>query len=402
MITIGLLWHSLSSDNLGVGALTESQIAIFQSAAQRAGIEVTYIVFGTEGRNNYAPKGVKLIQGSRLSIKKMLTGRSPYLKDLARCHVIFDIGEGDSFTDIYGLKRYLGLIISKIAVLAKGKPLVLSPQTIGPFEHWYARGLAAIVLRRCQHVFARDGLSTKYLASMGVADNTDEVIDVAFRLPFTKPVRQSNGLVRIGVNVSGLLFSGGYAGGNQFGLTLDYPQLIHRLLDTWTATSTNEVWLIPHVISDKIPNDDDRVAIDKLLKDFPSAHRAPEFCSPSEAKSFIAGMDFVTGARMHACIAAFSSGVPVVPLAYSRKFNGLFAALEYPWLADAKAMTTEQAYQTILAGFERREELMQHAIVGNRIAQAKLERYEDFIVKVLGTYASVEKPLVSVVAEGSS
>jgi polysaccharide pyruvyl transferase WcaK-like protein len=27
---------------------------------------------------------------------------------------------------------------------------------------------------------------------------------------------------------------------------------------------------------------------------------------------------------MHACIAAFSSGVPVFPLAYSRKFNGLF------------------------------------------------------------------------------
>lgn len=33
-ITVGLLWHSLSSDNLGVGALTESQIAICNAAAK--------------------------------------------------------------------------------------------------------------------------------------------------------------------------------------------------------------------------------------------------------------------------------------------------------------------------------------------------------------------------------
>lgn len=401
MITVGLLWHSLSSDNLGVGALTESQIAICQAAAQRAGVEVEYIVFGTEGGSSYAPQGVRLIKGSRVSIKQMLTGRSPYLKELELCDVVFDIGEGDSFADIYGLKRFLFLIASKIAVLAKGKPLVLSPQTIGPFDHWYTRTIAAIVMRRCQRVFARDGLSAEYLAKMGVAGNTAEVIDVAFRLPFTKPVPQNDGRVRIGVNVSGLLFSGGYAGGNQFGLTLDYPSLVRRLLSSWTATPENEVWLIPHVIPDDIPNDDDRVAIDKLLKEFPGVHRAPEFGSPSEAKSFIAGMDFVTGARMHACIAAFSSGVPVVPLAYSRKFNGLFAALEYPWVADAKAMTTDQAYEAIFGGFESRSELAQREVAGNKIAQMKLERYEDFIMEVLHACASVGKPSDSVVAETS-
>lgn len=383
MITIGLLWHSLSSDNLGVGALTESQIAICQSAALRAGVVVEYIVFGTEGGSSYAPPGVRLTKGSRISIKQMLTGRSPFLKELECCDIVFDIGEGDSFADIYGLKRFLFQITSKIAVLAKGKPLVLSPQTIGPFDYWYTRLISAMVMRRCHKVFARDGLSADYLRRIGVEGNTDEVIDVAFRLPFTRPMSRADGRVRIGVNVSGLLFSGGYEGGNQFGLTLDYPDLIRRLLMHWTASTENEVWLIPHVIPDSIPNDDDRVAIDKLLKEFPCVQRAPEFSSPSEAKSFISGMDFVTGARMHACIAAFSSGVPVVPLAYSRKFNGLFAALGYSWLADAKAMTTEQAFAAILDGFANRRGLAQSEVQGNRIAQEKLERYEDFIVQRL-------------------
>ena len=51
---------------------------------------------------------------------------------------------------------------------------------------------------------------------------------------------------------------------------------------------------------------------------------SPFFKDPIQAKSFISGLDFFIGSRMHACIAAFSSGVPVIPLAYSRKFCGLF------------------------------------------------------------------------------
>ena len=393
MVTIGLLWHSLSSDNLGVGALTESQIEICQSAAQRAGIHVEYILFGTEGSARYGPQRVMLTQGSRISIRQMLTSRSGYIKDLERCHIVFDIGEGDSFTDIYGLKRFLFLITSKIAVLAKGKPLVLCPQTIGPFNHWYTRVISSIVMRRCLRVFARDGLSAEYLAKIGVTDNTDEVVDVAFRLPFIKSVPQVNSRIQIGVNVSGLLFSGGYTGGNQFHLTLDYPTLIRRLLDSWSNMPDTEVWLIPHVMPNNIPNDDDRVAIHKLLEEFPKVRCASEFESPSEAKSFIATMDFVTGARMHACIAAFSSGVPVVPLAYSRKFNGLFAALGYPWIADAKSMTTNHAFETIMEGFSNRAELAKCVEIGNKVAIEKLKHYEDFITQIFHSYGHGIKPI---------
>jgi polysaccharide pyruvyl transferase WcaK-like protein len=102
-------------------------------------------------------------------------------------------------------------------------------------------------------------------------------------------------------------------------------------------------------------------------------------------------MDFVTGARMHVCIAAFSSGIPVVPLSYSRKFNGLFSALGYSLIADAKVMTTDLAYETIVEGFRERAELARHVALGNRIAQEKLECYEGFIVQSLNVYGSFIK-----------
>jgi colanic acid/amylovoran biosynthesis protein len=383
-IVIGLLWHSVSSDNLGVGALTESQIAICEDATKQAGCKVEYLIFGTQGGCNYVPNTVTVKVGSRVSIKKILLGKSQFIKELETCDLVLDIGEGDSFTDIYGLKRYLFLMVSKLAVLLKRKPLILSPQTIGPFDYWLARLLAAMLMRRCKRVYARDGLSFNYLKQCGVNANVDEVIDVAFKLPFTLFKHEAeNNRVKIGLNVSGLLFSGGYTQNNQFGLTINYSDLIRKLITEWSKNDEYEVWLIPHVIPDTLPVEDDRKAIATLAIEFPTLKLAPTFNSPSEAKSFIASMDFMTGARMHACIAAFSSGVPVVPLAYSRKFNGLFSSLGYHWIADGKVMSTTEAIDIIQLGLERREELKQEVKHGNLIASKLLADYQAYLTECI-------------------
>lgn len=390
-LNIGLLWHSLSSDNLGVGALTESQIAICDAAAARAGVALRYVLFGTRGRRDYAPPGHDIRTGSPISLKALLTGRSPFFKEVGECDLVLDIGEGDSFTDIYGSRRYRMQLLTKLAVLLKGKPLLLSPQTIGPFNRWHTRRLAAWTMRRCEKVFARDGLSAEYLHALGLDGNIGEAIDVAFRLPYRRPEASPDGAIRIGVNVSGLLFSGGYRGGNQFGLSVDYPRLIRDLLGEWCTVAGNEVWLIPHVLSDLVPADDDRVAIAQLLREFPRAQLAPEFKSPSEAKSFISGMDFMTGARMHACIAALSAGVPVVPLAYSRKFNGLFASLNYGWLADGKAMDNAKAKDVIMGGFAQRESLGVLARAAAEQANVRLNDYESHLAKLISALSRRER-----------
>ncbi len=389
VITVGLLWHSFSSDNLGVGALSESQLAICRTAATAANVELQFVVFGTIGDRNYAPPGIPIEVGRPLSLKQLITGRSGFLVDMERCDIVLDIGEGDSFTDIYGMRRFRWQIVSKIAALIKKKPLILSPQTIGPFDRFYTRWLATWTMRACRRVYARDGMSADYLRRLGLSDNIDEAIDVAFRLPYTAPPARRPGPCRIGINVSGLLFSGGYDGTNQFGLTVDYPRLIRGLLEEWTTDDANEVWLVPHVLSDRMPKDDDRVAIRGLLGEFPKARAAPEFGSPSEAKSFIATLDFLTGARMHACIAAFSAFVPVVPLAYSRKFNGLFASLGYRWLADGKAMSTQQAHDAIIDGFEQRVNVGLDVRTCMDMIESRLIGYERYLAQQFAELAKL-------------
>ena len=69
-------------------------------------------------------------------------------------------------------------------------------------------------------------------------------------------------------------------------------------------------------------------------------------------------MSFFLGARMHSTIAAFSSGVPVLPMAYSRKFNGLFEdTLEYPYIADMKVKDDSGILEMVERTFNDREKL---------------------------------------------
>jgi polysaccharide pyruvyl transferase WcaK-like protein len=381
MLTIGLLWHSLSSSNLGVGALTLSQIALIESAAARVGKQVQFKVFGTIGVENYGttPSVISVLGLERNFIAPW---KSPYFKQVRECDLVLDIGEGDSFTDIYGLERYFILVGTKYAAWLSGIPLILSPQTIGPFNGVGTRAGAKFIMRRSKRVFARDHLSMAYLQTNGIT-NADEVIDVAFALPFEKQTPPSKGKTRVGINVSGLLYHGGYTRNNQFGLSLDYAALTHAMLDWFTAKADCEVHLVAHVVPESMPVEDDYQISLALQKRYPTVHVAKRFASPSSAKSFISSMDFFVGARMHACIGAFSSGVPVVPLAYSRKFNGLFESLNYSHFSDCKKDSLEQALAKVQTCFDNRQALQAEVAAGNQIAKTKLAKYESYLAEVL-------------------
>ena len=83
---------------------------------------------------------------------------------------------------------------------------------------------------------------------------------------------------------------------------------------------------------------------------------------------------------MHSTIAAFSSGVPVVPISYSRKFNGLFIdTLGYEYLADMKQDSCEQVLNMIKSVFEHRlqvKDLIQDRLDGI-VEQKKKKFYKD-------------------------
>lgn len=374
-VRICLLWHSLDSGNLGVQALTESQLHLIRSAASSIGREVCFEVVGWASSTDTGPYQSKAIVGITPVCGRSMLSSNGVRATLRRADVVLDIGEGDSFTDIYGAKRLAYFSATKILASLFGRPLILCPQTIGPFTRWWSRLLADYCMNRAEFVFPRDELSYRYLQTRHLRIPIEEMVDVAFALPFARPEAQGASRPRIGINVSGLLWSGGYTGKNQFGLTVDYPALTRRLIRHFSELVGAEVILVPHVVGDKSAIDGDIGVSEQLLKEFPAISVAPVFSGPSEAKSYISGLDFFVGARMHACIAAFSSGVPVVPLAYSRKFTGLFATLGYPHVADCQRQSNDEVADLVTRTYADSETVRESIARGNQVAEQRLAQY---------------------------
>lgn len=380
-LVIGLLWHSVNSDNFGVGALTLANIAIIRRAASRLGVEAEFVLIGwRDGRAPYVSgPDITMVP---LRPREHVLHPERLAAVIRCCDVVFDIGYGDSFADLYGIKRFFYFLTTKAMVLACRRPLVLSPQTIGPFRRPWTRALAARVMKRAAAVVARDRLSYHYLRRMGVTRNCCESADVAFELPAQGPFLPASDKVRVGINVSGLLYNGGAETSQRLRLTLDYGALTERVTARFAQMPECETHLIGHVFADD-PLEDDRRAISRLAARFPSVVVAPEFASPSAAKGYISAMDFFIGARMHACIAAFSSGVPVVPLAYSRKFSGLFGSLGYDRVAECTRDSIPAVMDLVATAFAQRHRLRGQVQAGVAVARERLGAYEDIVAAAL-------------------
>jgi len=263
---------------------------------------------------------------------------------------------------------------------------VLSPQTYGPFKAAWVRSVAGWIIKRARSNYPRDALSTRAIEELRVRANFTEVMDVAFRLPFTPAARPEGGPLRVGINVSGLMYDPhGQSAATKF--SLDYVDYTKKLVTALTAEGA-EIWLVSHVVGGSEDDPDDLSAAKKLQADFPALKIADRFRSASEAKSFIASMDFFVGGRMHACIGAFSASVPVVPVAYSRKFTGLFGSIGYDRLVDAHSMSVEQALQITLDAFHARDQVKQEIVPALALAKSRVDKYEDEITALLDEVAS--------------
>lgn len=272
---------------------------------------------------------------------------------------VFDIGQGDSFADIYGMNRFKSIdYIHKIARFFH-KPYILMPQTIGPFTDSQVKQRAVKSICESQLVMSRDRQSLDYVKQIVSKDvNIKEYLDVAFFLPYKKRTFD-NTKVHVGLNISALLWNGGYTKNNQFGLMCDYQKVTRDIINYFLSFDNVVLHLIPHVVLQEREVENDYAISFDLYEEYNNKIvLAPFFLSPVDAKNYISGLDFFMGARMHATIAAFSSGVPVVPMAYSRKFNGLFIdTLQYESMVDLRNMTTEEVLSIIKKAYDERNSL---------------------------------------------
>ena len=354
---IGLLGTEFNSGNRGCGALGYASLEILKKVSQSTSdkIEVYAFLFYLDP----IPCTSDTIELKLIRIEpKKISFWNNVRKVFNQCDFVWDFSGGDSFSDIYGMKRFcIYSAIKELAIGSKAK-FVMAPQTIGPFESKAAIMWAKHIMKKSEVCFVRDSMSEKYTKdTFGVTPVL--TTDVAFSLPY-KIGEKIKGKIRLGFNPSGLLWNGTKDFNAKKHLAVEYTTYIEMLFDKVCSDDRYEIYLIPHVFSNDLQSsENDLRACVEIQEKYPSVQIMGDYNTPMEAKSIISTMDIFIGARMHATIAAFSTGVVTIPFSYSRKFEGLYQDLQYPYVLSATRMTTEEAVTKTLQWLEEYEELQQ-------------------------------------------
>ena len=354
-LKIGILGAPINNGNMGCLALTYSLLAMLEEISKELGIEFYYYDF--EGEVD-STKTQMLCRNLGINVDRLTSNiiypvesflgfcHRPFkaigtMTALKKCDFFIDLTEGDSFTDIYGDFIFNRNSNGKLLIESiLKKPLILGPQTYGPYRKDKNRAKAKKAIEAAAIVMTRDEASAKYVKLF-----TDRQIytttDLAFRLPYmnleegSRDNGNDHSKIKVGVNISGLLSRNKTeATPTEFQLKTDYDAYVNELLK-WLIDNNYEVSLIPHVSAD--------YECGKVIAErYPQIKQVQMYQNPMDIKSHISRCDIFIGARMHATVGAFSSGVATIPTAYSRKFNGLYESVGYYYIVDLLNDPTEE------------------------------------------------------------
>lgn len=219
-------------------------------------------------------------------------------------------------------------------------------------------------LNRYSLIVVRERLSYDMLLSHKIQTEVILAPDPAFALIPEETAwpdgREHNNV--IGINFSHFVteYSASSQGGAQ-----SYVNLIN-----WILHETDmEIALIPHVVYPEDPGNNDLLDIQKLMELLPKSDRIMVLNGKyncCQLKSLISKCRFFVGARTHATIAAYSTGVPTLVVGYSTKSIGIARDLfgtDEGYVCSVQNMTDDNmllsAFQKI---FLHESELRQHLV----------------------------------------
>ena len=235
------------------------------------------------------------------------------------------INGGDGFSDIYNTRSFLNRLHETHIAMKRNIPVVILPQTIGPFQSPLNRKIADRILRYAQKIYVRDDKFVGELKKMGLKyEMTKDLSAYMKPQPFDIKIRPN----AVGLNVSGLTYSNTFR--TLAGQFASYPYLV-KVIIAYFQSKNVPIYLIPHSYNYNSPEEsnDDLAAIKDLynhLKDKSNVYVVDRDMISPQVKYVISKMSFFIGTRMHANFAAIYTHVPLFGLAYSYKFQGAFEA----------------------------------------------------------------------------
>jgi len=355
------------------------------------------------GRRYYAQENLATM--AAFSAAGRTFGRlHPVVRALDRCKAILDISGGDSFSDIYGSKRFASIVRPKLIAQRLGIPLVLLPQTYGPFQHPRTQHLARKAATAATIAWARDARSLEALEEL-LGPEFDRSrhragVDMAFNLRGVDPgekldaetrrwLEARSGSSLLGLNLSGLVALDPGGAKRDFGLRTDYMSALTSFIGDVLRESDRRLLLIPHVMSPiGSPGSDAEACVRVLAQLSPHLQSrvrvTPTNLDECEVKWVISNLDWFSGTRMHSTIAALSSRVPTAALAYSIKTRGVFESCGVgDQVIELRHLETRDVVKRLMASFEGRAEVKRVLDTNIEGVQSRAREQLDYTVRAL-------------------
>lgn len=320
-----VLWADPRAENYGLRVLAEG-IRILVSSGEAPPPEVVFHSHNTPD----SPLTRRMV------LADAVRRAGPIVRYLKQFDLIVDTGGGDSFTDIYGPRRLILQAYMHFAARRAKVPIVLAPQTIGPFGACVTSHIGRSVLKHADLVCSRDPESSRYAEQLGRRPDF-ETSDVAFCLP-SVPMAKSHDVI---LNVSGLLWHPNPHVDFQY-YRSSITSLVERLLDDGRS-----VVLLPHVIGGE-GLDNDVPACEAVYDLYRT--RGARLVVPKDLtkmREAIGSGAVLIGSRMHACLNAISVGTPAIAWSYSRKFAPLLDAIKYEYHFDLRDEESDLVGKTL-------------------------------------------------------
>jgi len=247
---------------------------------------------------------------------------------MAQCDAVVMTG-GDTISldyDLPSLYDHAGYIDNARQL---GKKTVLWAASVGPFTRKpHVERLMQSHLRQYDQITVRESATMAYLQRLDIP-GVVQVTDPAFTLapePFDTagmlPADSAQGI--LGLNVSPLIRKFRATDASRLQLDEELAHFIRHVI----AQRGHSVVLLPHVgpLDGGSYNADHAYMAGLVARyrlESPKLVLVPPHLNAAQLKHLISHFRFFIGARTHATIAAFSTGVPTLSIAYSVKAKGI-------------------------------------------------------------------------------
>lgn len=289
---------------------------------------------------------LKINKSEIYALEKMY---SPIVSDAADCDICLSIG-GDTYC--YGDNHEIQVLTRELK--KTGKKTVLWGASIGETDLTDEKLES---LGDFDAIFAREPITYELLKEKNANENIYLFSDPAFCME-RENVEPIEGFTRentLGFNISPLVAKG----------DPKKREIAEDFISFVLENTTLKILLVPHVVEE---NNNDYDFMKPIYEKFAETERIailPPTLNATQYKGYIANTRFFVGARTHATIAAYSSGVPTIVLGYSVKARGIAKdvfgeekfVLNFNSLTDSKALEKE-FLKLVVNEKEIRKELM--------------------------------------------